>query len=168
MIRSRGYTLVEVLVALGLLSIVMLGAGSLIVSSMTLSDRAVRSIRSPDVTVAMLGVRRDVQRGVGLAAPVTSGWTEEPLVVRHEDRGALVYGWDGDTLRRWMLAPDGGSSEASVVLRGVTGWRWRWAGGTAVDVELETVVAPRASPRAGDTVREMWRFAMRRTGSPGW
>lgn len=168
MTPSRGYTLVEVLVALGLLSIVMLGAGSLIVSSMALSDRAVRSIRSPDVTVAMLGVRRDVQRGVGLAAPVTFGWTEGPLVVRHQDRGAVVYGWDGDTLRRWTLAPDGGSSEASVVVRGVTGWRWRWAGGAAVDVELETAIATTGSARTADTARETWRFAMRGTGGPGW
>jgi prepilin-type N-terminal cleavage/methylation domain-containing protein len=168
MSSSRGYSLVEVLVVLGLLSVVMLGAGGLIISSMQLSDRAVRSIRAPDVTVAMLAVRRDVQLGVGLTAPVTFGWTEQPLVVRQENREAVAYGWDGDALRRWTLASDGGSSETSVVVRGVTGWRWRWAGGAAVDIELETVIEPRVSTGTGDTARETWRFAMRGTRAAGW
>jgi len=166
-VRSPGgYTLIEVVVALGLLSIVMLGAGSLITSSARLGDRAVRSIRDPDVEIAVLRLRRDVQTSRSLVGPVIAGgWTDEPLLVRRSDAVVVGYGFDGAAVRRWTWGPDGTSRDTAIVLEGVTAWRWRWAGGAAVDVQLER------SPVPGDdqsTRRETWRFAIRDGGGGGW
>ena len=103
-------------------------------------------------------------------------WSEEPLLVRRPDAGVTAYGWDGDTLRRWTWEPDGRATDAVIVVRGVVSWRWRWPGGSAVDVQLETSTASRRvaigageAPDARSTRRETWRFAMRgtRVGS-GW
>lgn len=164
---SSGYTLIEVVVALGLLSIVMLGAGSLIVYSAQIGDRTVRSIRDPDVEIAALRLRRDVQTASGLAGPVPVGWSDEPLLLRRADAGVVGYGFDGGALRRWTWEPDGSESDVAVVLRGVSAWRWRWPAGSAVDVQIERSTQPSAGPD-GATRRETWRFAMRGGGAGGW
>lgn len=163
---TSGYTLIEVVVALGLLSIVMLGAGGLIVSSVKLGDRAARSMRGPDLEVAVLRLRRDVQTAAGLAGPVeVGGWTDEPLLVRTSDAGVVGYGFDGAALRRWTWLPDGTSGDTAIVLEGVTAWRWRRPGGSAVDVQVE-----RSAATGNDdaTRRETWRFAIRDGASGGW
>lgn len=170
-----GYTLIEVVVALGLLSIVMLGAAALIVSSAELGDRAVRSIRDPDLEIAVLRLRRDVQTATGLDGAAPVGWTDEPLLVRRSDAGVVAYGFDGGSLRRWTWEPDGTASDPVVVLRGVTTWRWRCPGGSAVDVQLERSRAPSGATTTTGTSRseaavrrETWRFAMRAAGAGGW
>jgi len=162
----RGYTLIEVVVALGLLSIVMLGAGGLIMSSARLGERAVRSIRDPDVEIVVLRLRRDVQTASGLVGPVVAGgWTDEPLLVRTSDAAVVGYGFDGAAVRRWTWAPDGTSRDSAVVLDGVTAWRWRWPGGSAVDVQLDR---PSVAGDDGATRRETWRFAIRDGENGGW
>lgn len=163
---SRGYTLIEVVVALGLLSIVMLGAGSLITSSARLGERAVRSIRDPDVEIAVLRLRRDVQTADGLVGPLVAGeWTDEPLLVRTSDTAVIGYGFDGAAVRRWTWTPDATSRDAVIVLDGATTWRWRWPGGSAVDVQLGR---SSGSEDDGATRRETWRFAIRDGAGGGW
>ncbi len=114
----------------------------------------------------MLRLRRDIQTSTGLVGPVAAGsWSDEPLLVRTSDAGVVGYGFDGAAVRRWTWAPDGTAADATIVLDDVTAWRWRWPGGSAVDVQVERSVP---SGDDGATRRETWRLAIRDGASGGW
>lgn len=172
----RGFTLLEALVALALMSVVLTAGGMLIAESVGLIERTGRALRNPSTTLAGAALRRDVQQAAGVVGGSWSGWSREPLELLRQDGGRTLAAWDGAEIRRWELAPDGAESPPRTVLRGVADFRWRLVGASAVDVRIEVMTHPdgvrvgAGLPGAGGpSLRriEVWRFAMRARGA-GW
>lgn len=173
--RRAGFTLIEVLVVLGLLSVVMIGGGALITASVRTMDRTTRQLRDPATALLMARLRRDVQESAGVVGLPPISWSQEPLILRHRDGSAVGYAWDGQALSRWTWEPDGSETPATVALPGVTAWWWRLPGGTAVDVRVAVLLSPRTirPPAVGEAIvperhTETWRFALRGFGGSRW
>lgn len=164
--RRSGYTVVELVVALALSSVVVIAAAELIEQAMRLFRDAGLAARNPSLTVALAGVRRDIQDSAGVV-PGMVGWSDGPLDLVGWDGRRLRLARDGDALIRTAFDVSGSPSSRRVVGRGLTAWWWRQSGGSAIDVRLTVLVAPDPAPGRRAVVErrtEVRRFAMR--GAP--
>ena len=139
--RTSGFSLVEMLVALALMSLIMIAGGMLITESVTLLGNTGRMLRSPDTTFAGARLRRDVQdAAMVLNHPLEP--TSEPLELRLRDNSSVVIGWDGRDLLRWEFEAGSHSAEAQRLLPGVVGWQWHSLGTRAVEIWVTVLVFP--------------------------
>lgn len=146
---TAGYTLVEMLVALVVLTVgLALAAGLLREAAWTLAGAA-REARAPLAPLAAATLRSDVQASAGvaphpLAVPGSTLWLSDPLVLFGHPAGSVVYAREGDRLVRRVLPPGGGAPSERDLLRDVAVWGWRLP--AAGLVEVRTAFAPPAPP----------------------
>ena len=76
---DRGATLIELLVALALLSSIAVLSAQLVIQSTKLIDTTARASRNPNLVIATEWIRRDVYEAVSVVGE-DLGWTEGPLV----------------------------------------------------------------------------------------
>jgi len=140
---DRGATLVELLVALALLSSIAVLSAQLVIQSTKLIDTTARASRNPNLVIATEWIRRDVYEAVSVVGE-DLGWTEGPLVFVLQNGGWVALSpFEGDLLR--TDKPPGGLLPANrVLLRGVVGWRWRVTGEGAIQIVLEAHANPHA------------------------
>jgi len=165
---ARGFSVVELVVALALTAVVAVAAAELIMEAVRITEAAGRSLRSPTLALAVVAVRRDVEASVRLLHPPSTGWSQEDLE---------LVGWDG---RRVRLHADGGDlvrtatdelgrpSSRRVVVRGIASWWWRSPRAGVIDVRITALVHPGpggAASYGGARRTEVRRFAFR--GWPG-
>lgn len=183
---AAGFTLVEMLVALGVLTVALaLAAGLLREAAWTLAGAA-REARAPLAPLAAATLRGDVQASARiaphpLAIPGSTLWLSDPLVLVGHPAGSVVYAWEGDRLVRRVLPPGGGEPRERDLLRDVTVWGWRLPAAGLVEVHAAFArPAPPGGLRhrrfltgttaggAGD--RTVWLQAAPRAapGSTGW
>jgi len=173
--RQRGATLVELLVALALLSTVAVVTAQLVIQSTRLMDTAARASRNPDLVLAMEWLRRDLYEARAVPGP-GEVWRGEPLVVTAQHGGWIAYAVVEGRLLRTDGTPGSTPTETRALLSGVTGWRWRYDDGAAVRIELKTYANPHAHQNlAGnrshrlERVTENLTFALRgRPGGAAW
>jgi prepilin-type N-terminal cleavage/methylation domain-containing protein len=139
--RERGLTLIELLVAVALLGSIAVVSAQLVIQSTKLMDTAARASRNPDLVIATEWVRRDLYEAVGMVGGST-GWTSDPMVAVVQHGGWVAFAVVDGELVRTNAPPGALPTDNRVVLRGVTGWRWRVDDGIAVRVELEAFANP--------------------------
>ncbi len=165
--RESGYSVIELLIALALVTVIVIGAAQLIAESVVLLDRAGRAVRNPSLTLAAAAVRRDVQGAVALACPPPVSWTQTPLEVLDWEGRRTGIRHEGDALVRITYGVDGFPKGRRVLTRGVVSWWWRVSGPGAVDVRLTALAVPGpGAGRGSGTFRltETRRFALRGAG----
>jgi hypothetical protein len=172
---ERGYGLVELLVAVGLLLLGMALASTLFLRSQIASSRSIAEFRNPQPRYASARLRRDLESSL-LESSWLPGWRSEPLILRTSSEGRIAWRAEGTTLLREQLNDDGGESVVQVVLREVESFSWRRPVPGLVDVEIrfraldgsgEVLLDVPGSRRAKSVVRtESVRVASGR--GPGW
>ena len=136
---AAGYTLVEMLVALVVLTVVLALAAGLLREAAWALAGAAREARAPLAPLAAATLRRDVRASAGvaphpLATPGSSLWLSDPLVLLGHPAGRVVYALEGDRLVRRVLPADGGAPRQRDLLRDVTVWGWRLPAAGLVEV----------------------------------
>jgi prepilin-type N-terminal cleavage/methylation domain-containing protein len=169
---ERGMTLLEILVAVALVSVMVMLACVLITSSMRFMEATGRSLQNPIEIGARSSLRRDIQGAVGLES-ISPDWCGEPLVLRVPGGKRVEHALDGDRLIRRSFDVDGKEEGRHVILRRVARWQWRCATGRTVDIRIS--VRQRGSRVPDDRLRfarssedrtELLRFTMRQPGAP--
>jgi hypothetical protein len=168
---ERGATLVELLVAVALLSTNAVHSAQLVIQSTKLMDTAARASRNPDLVIASEWIRRDLYEAVSVIGD-NLGWSDGPLVAVTQSGGWVALAPVEGELVRTHAPPGGATTDNRVILRGVVGWRWRVKDGAAVQIELKAYANPQAHENLGGEVgRRVERRAERLTlalrGKPG-
>ena len=173
--RESGATLVELLVAFALLAAIAVLSAQLVIQSTRLMETAARASRNPDLVIAGEWIRRDLYEAVAVTG-ATGGWSDGPLVATVQHGGWVVFASVEGRLIRTGAPPGGLPTDSRVLLRGLTGWRWRVDDDAAVRIELQAFVNPGAhrDPTGAATSRierrtEQLTIALRgRPGGRAW
>jgi prepilin-type N-terminal cleavage/methylation domain-containing protein len=138
-VATSGFTLVEVLVALAVLSIGLAVASRLVIESQLGLVRASAELGNGMPHYAVERLRSDLQQA-DVVTPPTPAWRSSPLVIAFPagtDRTPIR--WErsetGD-LERVILDTAGHPVVRHVTLRDVSAWRWRPVTPRLVDVEI--------------------------------
>jgi prepilin-type N-terminal cleavage/methylation domain-containing protein len=133
---ANGFTLVEVMVTLGILSIGLALASRLLIESQVGVMRANAELGNPMPRYALERLRSDLSQAeeVPEELPV---WRSSPLVLVFP--GGRLVAWarsEAGDIERILLDDAGKPEVRHVTLRDVVDWRWRPATPRLVDVEL--------------------------------
>lgn len=136
--RERGFTLLEMVISVLILSVAMMIASSLLLEARGHLHHASSQLLEPLVDSAVEQIRADLRASSSISAPLVPGWSRDPLILLGHPAGVLIYEKRGERLYRRIST--GGparrvSSEERLVLEQVTTWRWRQRG-NAVEVDL--------------------------------
>ncbi len=140
---QRGATLIELMVALALLSSIAVLSAQLVIQSTRLIDTTARASRNPDLVIATEWIRRDLYEAVAVVGE-NLGWSEGPLVLMTQSGGWVALSPFEGRLVRTNAPPGSVLPDNRVLLRGVVGWRWRMNEGGAVQIALEAYANPDA------------------------
>ena len=162
--HSRGYTVIELIVTLGLVSVVVLAAGQIIGSAARVYRSAGSQVASPKLISIATSVRRDVHRSAAVVEQVPS-WDEKPFELTTWDGGRIRYSLQGEALVREATGPGGVTRGRRIVANGVSSWWWRMVSPQTVEVRVTVLPRPGLGPaRTGaDRYVVQRRFALR-----GW
>lgn len=168
---QRGATLIELLVALALLSSIAVLSAQLVIQSTKLIDTTARASRNPDLVLAMEWVRRDLYEATSVMGE-DLGWTDGPLVLVTQNGGWVAVSTLDGRLVRTNNPPGSLLPDSRVLLQGVVGWRWRVRDGGAVQVALESYANPHAHRNLTGAAsfrleRRTERLTMALRGRPG-
>jgi len=140
---QQGVTLVELLVALALLSVIAVLSAQLVIQSTRLMDTAARASRNPDLVIATEWIRRDLYETVSVVGSGL-GWSDGPLIAVAQNGGWVAIAPVEGLLVRTNAPPAGLPTDNRVILRGVVGWRWRVTDGASIQIELQAFANPDA------------------------
>jgi prepilin-type N-terminal cleavage/methylation domain-containing protein len=153
--RQRGFTLLEMVVALAVVGVALLLSAGLFKEAYVLQAAAGRQLDDPLADVATARLRLDVQGSHrilgGLPTLLGPLWTGEPLELEgYFPDTVLRYEQVGGELHRVVLDAGGEELSREVWMRRVVLWRWRPLSPRLLEVE----VTYRRGPEASD-----WRLA---------
>jgi len=132
--HPRGYSLVEVLVALALLSLLFLLAARLLLASRRMEASASDVAAGPRLGVLGVQLRRDIDSATAVAG-IGVGWSSLPLQLALKDGKAVRYDFDGENLSRSVLL-GGAALRRRVLVRGLRSFRWRREAGRMLYVKV--------------------------------
>lgn len=134
---QAGFTLLEAVVSLFLVAIVMALAAGLIGDARRMVNASGRDATDPMPRYAIVTLHHDLAAARTVSTPLLPGfWVSDPLEIYSAEPGLARIHRSGDELIRTRLDPSGAVIHRRILLRGVTGWRWRKIGSNLVDVEL--------------------------------
>lgn len=179
LVRSAGFTVLELLISFVILLIAMTIAGRLLLESQARMAHAARQALEPVAATALKQIRADIRASESVPA-FDHEWSWEPLVLRGHPAGTVTYQRTGSDLMRIVNA--GSSSETSerLMMRAVSIWRWRLSPGAPlplVEIELGHREIPRLALLAAAGQREapiplprshLVAASPRQTGRTGW
>lgn len=180
---AAGFTLVEAAVALAVLGVGLLIAGSLLIQAHTMLAQAGIRARVPISEPVLDRLRAEIQGASGIDAGPSPlpGWSRDRLTLVFPDGRRVRYETDGPRLMRSDLLPaSGGGAPAwgpeRPLLDDVVSWRWVVAGPRLLSVEVTyRDVDPRGpvlDPTGPIARPERWRTreitAALRGGGLGW
>jgi prepilin-type N-terminal cleavage/methylation domain-containing protein len=140
---ERGFTLLEMVVALALFAVAMLLAGQLLGQSRLLLTAGARKAQDPLATYVLLRLRSDVQAADRVAGASPFGeWSTAALELPGAVAGSLVaYEREGEELVR-RFEDGAGASGRQAWMAQVESFRWRRLGTKLVEIELVSRRAP--------------------------
>jgi prepilin-type N-terminal cleavage/methylation domain-containing protein len=138
--RNAGFTLVEVMVALGVLAVGMALASRLLIESQLGLMRAGAELGNPMPRYAMTLLRADLEQAATLP-PFLPVWRSTPLILTLPSGENVAWARSElDDLERVVFEVDADGTVRvrvrHVVLRDVAQWQWKPAATRLVDVEL--------------------------------
>lgn len=172
----RGFTLVELLVALAVLLLVLLLAGQILLESQRMLLRTAAELEGGPTELAISLLESDLQSARSIANPRLL-WTGAPLRLEGHPDGRLRWEVRDSRLERVLSDARDRDLERRVVVREVVTWRWRSIPPRLVDVALGVARtrAPRGPAllaRGAGTRRELreesLRVALRGAGGRSW
>ena len=134
--KAAGFTLVEVVVALGVLAIGLALASRLLIESQLGLVRTSAELGNPLPRYALTLLRSDLEQAAPIP-PMAAVWRSSPLILTLPggDRVAWV-GTDAEAVERVILDAAGRPRVRHLVLRDVAAWRWRPASNGLIDAEI--------------------------------
>jgi prepilin-type N-terminal cleavage/methylation domain-containing protein len=173
----NGYSLVELVVSLGLLSVAVMAAALLIEQSVRLFESTGRALRDPGVGMASAWLRSDIHNAASVWGQ-TPDWTPLPLTLHTSWGDTVTIGIDNGKLVRIFRDNEHHELTRRVLLQQIRQWRWRMAGPGLIDCELIFSVHPdpELASRVDDPVllartqtrSERFRYALRGRGASSW
>ena len=133
--RQRGFTVLELVISTGIMTLVLLTAIGLLSESGRLLTKAQVEFAEPSVDLATRWLRRDLQ-GAEAVGKASVAIGEEPLDIVGNPEGPLRYELVGQRLDRVLLSSDGEEVGRRTLLRRVTNWEWRTVSSGLVEVEV--------------------------------
>ena len=135
-----GFTLVEVMVTLGVLAIGLALASRLLIESQLGLVRSSAELGNPMPRYVLQLLRSDLERADTVSAPIPGIWRSSPMELIFPHGGGPRVAWElsgAGEIERVTLDAVGRPALRHVALRDVTAWRWRpSATSPLVDVEL--------------------------------
>jgi len=180
---TSGFTLIEAVVALAVLSVGLLLAGSLLIQSHTMLAQAGIEARRPLSEPVLARLRSEIQGASGIdAGPAPlPGWSRDRLTLVFPDGRRVRYETDGPVLTRSTFQPPeaghaGTWKTGRPVLREVLSWRWVVTGTRLLVVEVTfrdaaprgAVLDPTGPIRRPETWHTRTITATLRGGGLGW
>jgi hypothetical protein len=144
---SRGYTVIELIVTLGLATVVVLAAGQLIAAAGRLYGSTGSQIVGPKLTSVATSLRRDFHRSAAVAEEAPS-WDERQLELAAWDGSRIRYSLQGEALVREVTGPAGNPAGRRIVANGVSAWWWRKPSPHSVEVRVTILPRPSLGPDA--------------------
>lgn len=132
--HQRGFTLIEMLISLLLLSLAILVASRLLLETQSHLLHTSNQLLEPAAENAVQQIRADLRASSNISSSVVPGWSRDPLVLLGHPAGIVTYQKTGDELIR-SIAGAGHGSKERLVLKHVTTWRWR-PRGRSVEIDL--------------------------------
>lgn len=152
--RRRGFSLLEVVISVAILSIALLIASRLLLESQMRMAHSSRRALDPVGDVAVEQIRADVRAGAEVS-PRDYEWTWMPLEILGHPAGTVRYEKVGSELVRRV---EGDTLEGQrTLLTGVRVWRWRLRRDIPlplVEIELGYQETARLGPLAAGGTRE--------------
>lgn len=152
MTSHRGYSVVELLVTLGLMSVVVLAAAQMIAASTRVYHAASVGTSTPGVVPLTASLRRDVQGASGVVLQLPT-WDQRPLELQGWDGARTRYSHDGEALVRETLDAAGAVTGRRVIANGVASWWWRLATPQTVEVRVSMLPRPGLGASSADVDR---------------
>jgi len=149
---EAGFTVIELVVTMLLLSIALAIAAGLLVEAVRVYSATGRELREPATELTFRMLREDIRAAA--PRPVSSGGTGDPLVLVRES-GAQSWNLEGERLERTSFDVDGNDLGARPMLDKVLFFRWRVIPRGRVEVEIV-----RRRPEFGSALRaatSAWR-----------
>lgn len=162
--QNAGYTVIELVITLGLVSVVTLAAAQLIAASARVYRSARQGTSYSGVISLTTSLRRDVQ-GSSSAVLQLPTWDQRPMELIGWDGGKIRYSLDGEVLVRETFDSIGAPTGRRVIANGVSAWWWRLITPQTVEVR----VAMLARPGLGASAQGIERNTVQRRFSfRGW
>lgn len=137
--RAQGFTLLEAVIALAVLSVGLVLAGSLLIQAYRMLAQAGVDARTPTTDLAVERLKVDLQgaSGASSGSPSDSDWTPDRLELVYPDGRRVRYDKRGSALLRQTLpAGSGAWDPARQVVGDVLSWRWQRLDTRLVEVEI--------------------------------
>jgi prepilin-type N-terminal cleavage/methylation domain-containing protein len=147
--RAAGFTLVELMISLAVLSLGLALAAQLLAESARMLAQASAEPRGLPAPVALARVRAEVRAATGFAV-VPRGSGEDPgLLLSGLPAGDVLYAQEGSALVRQVVEPGGVPEEPAPLMSGVLAWRPYVLGPHLLRIDLSyRAPARRRSPLA--------------------
>lgn len=130
--RTRGFTLLELTIASGILLLVLAVATESLIAAGRLFALAPRNLRGGEPELAERQLRGDLAAGMLVAG---SGFPDEALTLER-DGIRIVWELEGEQLRRRVEDPAAATAEGRLMLDGVLAFRWFELSARAVEVQI--------------------------------
>jgi len=137
--RARGFTLIEAVIAMAVLAVGLVLAGSLLVQAYRMLAQAGIDARTPTTDLALERLKVELQAASDVSSGVTSDptWTPDRLELVYPDGRRVRYEQRGSALLRQALAVDAEAwGPSRQVVSDVLSWRWQRLGSRLVAVEI--------------------------------
>jgi prepilin-type N-terminal cleavage/methylation domain-containing protein len=133
---AAGFTLVEVMIALAVLSIGMALASRLLIESQLGLVRANAELGNPMPRYALALLRWDLEQATAVP-PLLPVWRSTPLILTLASGERVAWARSElDDLERVVLEDDGTLKVRHVVLRDVADWQWKPVTTRLIDAEV--------------------------------
>ncbi len=134
--RAAGFTLIEVVVTLGVLAIGLALASRLLIESQLGLVRTSAELGNPMPRYALSLLRSDLEQATAAPAALPVWWSTPLLLTNARGDRVAWLRTDGEELERVVVDPSGAALARHVVLRDVVEWRWRETAPRLYDVDL--------------------------------
>ena len=168
---SGGFSLLELVVATLLLSLVMLIASQVLLDTQRFAALAQQELTPPDAGLALLRLRGDARASNSIRTRTREGQRRLELTgAADRGRGKILYFLDDEELIREVVDRSGSGISRGTLLRGVEYFRWRRIDRGLLEIELQTrPVGTVGAPTTNAAASHRWlRVALRNRTTSRW
>ena len=134
---ARGFSVLELLIVLVILSVALMLAGRLLLEAQSRMDLRLQQTLRPVGELARRQIEADLRLASGVQTGLYTGWSRDAMVLLGHPAGSVSYAKIDQELLRIQRVPDAEPPlRERLVLQGTTTFRWRLWGRHTVEVDL--------------------------------